>query len=379
MDRVSDGGGEPFLLGVNYWPRAKAMYWWADFDPGEVREEFAMIRALGLGHVRIFLLWESFQPRPDVVDASALRDLRTVADIAAETGLKIEPTFFTGHMSGPNWAPDWLLDESHPSVPAIARSSASDVRRRRATTSTTRTSSHSSSTRSGSSCGPSAPPCAITPPSGPGASATSPTCSRGRRTPMPDGPGWRRWSPPSGTWIPITPCSSACTALGACRRRAADRSCRRGDRHLGHARLFDLRLAGARAARPRPRPVYRGADGRARQATNPLRGVRREHAAPGWRRATGRSCRCGTAARVGRISPPKRPAPSTTRQCWSGCTGSGASARSPGASVTMSTPSGTGRRAISRSTSASSASIARTDRSNRWARPCATSRHQRRR
>ena len=64
------------------------MYWWADFDPGEVREEFAMIRALGLGHVRIFLLWESFQPRPDMVDATALRDLRTVADIAAETGLQ---------------------------------------------------------------------------------------------------------------------------------------------------------------------------------------------------------------------------------------------------------------------------------------------------
>jgi endo-1,4-beta-mannosidase len=113
VDRVSGAGGEPFLLGVNYWPRAKAMSWWSDFDPGEVREEFAMIRALGLGHVRIFLLWESFQPRPDVVDVTALRDLRTVADIAAETGLMVEPTFFTGHMSGPNWAPDWLLDPSH--------------------------------------------------------------------------------------------------------------------------------------------------------------------------------------------------------------------------------------------------------------------------
>ena len=71
--------GEPFLLGVNYWPRAKAMWWWADFDPGEVREEFAMIRELGLGYVRIFLLWESFQPRPDTVDGTALTNLRTVA------------------------------------------------------------------------------------------------------------------------------------------------------------------------------------------------------------------------------------------------------------------------------------------------------------
>jgi endo-1,4-beta-mannosidase len=90
------------------------MYWWADFDAREVREEFAMIGALGLTHVRVFLLWESFQPRPDAVDASAVRNLRTVADIAAETGLFLEPTFFTGHMSGPNWAPDWLLDPSHP-------------------------------------------------------------------------------------------------------------------------------------------------------------------------------------------------------------------------------------------------------------------------
>jgi endo-1,4-beta-mannosidase len=108
---------EPFLLGVNYWPRAKAMYWWADFDPGEVREEFAMIRELALSHVRIFLLWESFQPRPRVIDGTALDNLRTVADIASETGLVLEPTFFTGHMSGPNWAPDWLLDRSHAAPP----------------------------------------------------------------------------------------------------------------------------------------------------------------------------------------------------------------------------------------------------------------------
>lgn len=105
---------QPFILGVNYWPRAKAMYWWAAFDPGEVREEFAMIRELGLGYVRIFLLWESFQPSPDSVDAKAIGHLRTVCDIGAEHGLRLQPTFFTGHMSGPNWAPDWLLDPHRP-------------------------------------------------------------------------------------------------------------------------------------------------------------------------------------------------------------------------------------------------------------------------
>jgi endo-1,4-beta-mannosidase len=106
--------GDPFLLGVNYWPRAKAMWWWVDFDAGEVREEFAMIRDLGLRVVRIFLLWESFQPRPDEVDGAAVANLRTVADLAADAGLLLEPTFFTGHMSGPNWAPDWLLDAFRP-------------------------------------------------------------------------------------------------------------------------------------------------------------------------------------------------------------------------------------------------------------------------
>src|SRR3569833_3144739 len=92
--RISD----PFLLGINYWPRRKAMYWWADFDSGEVRDEFAMIREIGLSHVRLFLLWESFQPSPGEVSASALRDLRTVCDIAGDVGLRLQPTFFTGHM-----------------------------------------------------------------------------------------------------------------------------------------------------------------------------------------------------------------------------------------------------------------------------------------
>ena len=104
--------GDDFILGCNYWPRAKAMYWWADFDAGEVREEFALIKELGLGYVRFFLLWESFQPTPNTVDPAALKNLRTTCDIAAETGLKLQPAFFTGHMSGPNWAPDWLLSNN---------------------------------------------------------------------------------------------------------------------------------------------------------------------------------------------------------------------------------------------------------------------------
>lgn len=99
----------PFLLGVNYWPRRKAMYWWRDFDAAEVRQEFAMIQSLGMNLVRIFLLWEDWQPTPTSLDFSLLGHLVTVADIAAEHELQLDITFFTGHMSGPNWAPEWML------------------------------------------------------------------------------------------------------------------------------------------------------------------------------------------------------------------------------------------------------------------------------
>lgn len=106
--------GDSFLVGVNYWPRRKAMGWWKDFDRNEVAEEFALIRSLGLKLVRIFLLWEDFQPSPNVASPSALADLETVCDVAAAAGLGLDVTFFTGHMSGPNWAPGWLLGGTDP-------------------------------------------------------------------------------------------------------------------------------------------------------------------------------------------------------------------------------------------------------------------------
>ena len=99
---------QSFTFGVNYWPRRKAMYWWSQFDAGEVRDDFALIRELGLKVVRLFLLWDDFQPEPASVSKTALQNLIKVADIAAENNLGLDVTFFTGHMSGPNWSPRWL-------------------------------------------------------------------------------------------------------------------------------------------------------------------------------------------------------------------------------------------------------------------------------
>lgn len=105
---------QPFILGVNYWPRRKAMYWWSDFDAGEVREEFALIADLGMNVVRLFLLWDDWQPTPDTVSSQCLDSLAKVCDIASEYNLGLDVTFFTGHMSGPNWSPRWLLDKNAP-------------------------------------------------------------------------------------------------------------------------------------------------------------------------------------------------------------------------------------------------------------------------
>ena len=62
---------QPFVLGVNYWPRHKAMYWWSQFDAAEVDDDFALLQDLGLNVARIFLLWDDFQPTPESVDKTA--------------------------------------------------------------------------------------------------------------------------------------------------------------------------------------------------------------------------------------------------------------------------------------------------------------------
>ncbi|HET7813682.1 MAG TPA: beta-galactosidase [Candidatus Baltobacteraceae bacterium] len=103
-----------FLLGVNYWPRRSAMYMWERFDLGEIREDFARIRALGLHVVRFFISWDDFEPQAGTMDAKMLRRFDAVMDAAAGAAIQTMPTFFTGHMSGVNYLPAWVLDRSKP-------------------------------------------------------------------------------------------------------------------------------------------------------------------------------------------------------------------------------------------------------------------------
>jgi len=113
---------ERFVVGVNYWPRRRAMLWWKEFDESEVKSEFKEIRDLGLQVVRIFLIWEDFQPEPSRVSQTSLSNLEAVLDIAASYGLRVVPTLLVGFMSGLNWVPEWAIDFAnlHPTYPTIS-------------------------------------------------------------------------------------------------------------------------------------------------------------------------------------------------------------------------------------------------------------------
>jgi endo-1,4-beta-mannosidase len=100
-----------FLLGLNYWPRRKAMYWWQSFDAAEVDHELGQIADLGVRLVRFCLMWEDFQPEPDRIEGAQLHNLQTVMDLAAKHGLLAMPTLLVGNMSGIMWFPPWAFTD----------------------------------------------------------------------------------------------------------------------------------------------------------------------------------------------------------------------------------------------------------------------------
>lgn len=100
-----------FLRGINYWPTKKAMYWWKAFDLEEAAQDFDKMTGY-FNIIRIFLIWEDFQPVPDLISDKQLKNLLSLADLAGQKKLLLMPTFFCGHMSGVNWLPAWMLTSS---------------------------------------------------------------------------------------------------------------------------------------------------------------------------------------------------------------------------------------------------------------------------
>lgn len=98
-----------YRKGLNYWPIDTGVYWWRTFDKGVVEEDFSRIREAGFETLRIFLLWEDFQPEPRKVSLQSINHLVDVMETGHEKGLQFVVTFFTGHMSGVNFLPPWMV------------------------------------------------------------------------------------------------------------------------------------------------------------------------------------------------------------------------------------------------------------------------------
>lgn len=119
----------PFELGINYWPRRRAMYMWREFDLAEMRDELAQIADIGFETVRLFTLTQDFLPAPGTVAPEMIGRLVEVARAAKDAGLTVVPTLIVLNMSGRIWWPAWMLDaRGNPadlfSEPSILRSQA---------------------------------------------------------------------------------------------------------------------------------------------------------------------------------------------------------------------------------------------------------------
>lgn len=98
-----------FELGINYWPRRRAMYMWRELDLAEVRDEMAHIADMGFEVVRVFTLTQDFLPEPGKVARDKVTQLVRVVQAARDAGLRVVPTLIVLNMSGRIWWPAWML------------------------------------------------------------------------------------------------------------------------------------------------------------------------------------------------------------------------------------------------------------------------------
>ncbi len=149
MGKSSGALSDGFWLGVNYWPRHRALAMWRDWHPEEIDREFAEMAALGLNTARVFLVWGDFQPIheyhgggctgepvarslvhddhlddvacPDLVDPVMVDRFAEMCALANKHAVRLIPAIFVGWMSGVSFEPPFLAGRNMFTDPTLLR------------------------------------------------------------------------------------------------------------------------------------------------------------------------------------------------------------------------------------------------------------------
>ncbi|MEK6794752.1 MAG: beta-galactosidase trimerization domain-containing protein [Spirochaetota bacterium] len=138
--------GDRFLLGVNYWPRNRGPRMWSEWNEAEIDGEFGEIKAIGMNTVRIFPVWDDFQPlkevgvgnkwreivmrhdemttsieNPSMIDERMMERFDTVLRLAKKHDLKLIVALMTGWMSGMLFDVAWRKDRNIYAAPFMLK------------------------------------------------------------------------------------------------------------------------------------------------------------------------------------------------------------------------------------------------------------------
>lgn len=97
-------------FGLNYTPGTSWYYIWNDWDEREIVGDLAAVGRLGADHIRVQLIWPSFQPNPGFVSKGHLKRLAQLVDIAGANGLDVQLSLLTGFLSGWTFLPPFVLN-----------------------------------------------------------------------------------------------------------------------------------------------------------------------------------------------------------------------------------------------------------------------------
>ncbi|MBC8039087.1 MAG: cellulase family glycosylhydrolase [Opitutaceae bacterium] len=104
---VQEDGRLFFPVGANYWPSSCGVEMWIAWPEVEIAADLDLVVALGLNSIRFFTRWQDFEPVAGDYSETAFARLDRFLELCAARGLRAQPSFFVGWMSGGLFWPDW--------------------------------------------------------------------------------------------------------------------------------------------------------------------------------------------------------------------------------------------------------------------------------